>query len=132
MWTNATPSGRPYGGQTSKGSAFVALPMTLESGEELWWRGYLTPAAIERTKRQLTTLGWSGEKVEEWQPLEKSFRVVIEEDEWQGETRRKIAMIADNKPKTPRANDAVNALLGAGNTPAKPKPAPVDTDDIPF
>ena len=132
-WTNATPSGRPYGGQTSKGSAFVALPMTLESGEELWWRGYLTPAAIERTKRQLAVLGWTGEKVEEWQPLEKSFRVVVEEDTWEGETRRKIAMIADNKPKTPRANDAVNALLGAGPSKPEPKtqPQPED-DDIPF
>ena len=133
-WTNATPSGRPYGGQTSKGSAFVALPMTLESGEELWWRGYPTPAAIERTKRQLAALGWAGEKVEDWQPLEKAFRVVVEEDEWEGQTRRKIAMIADSKPKTPRANDAVNALLGASAAPAKPQPtaAPVDTDDIPF
>ena len=133
MWTNATPSGRPYGGQTSKGSTFVALPMTLESGEELWWRGYLTPAAIERTKRQLAVLGWNGEKVEEWQPLEKSFRVVVEEDTWEGQTRRKIAMIADSKPKMPRANDAVNALLAAGPSKPQPKanPQPED-DDIPF
>ena len=134
-WTSAQPSGKPYTGQTSRGSYFVSLPMTTEEGEELWWRGYLTPAAIERTKNQLATLGWQSEqRIEDWQPAEDSVRVLVEEEEWQDQKRRKIAIIANNKSKAKREDDMANALLSGSSLPATKTvdPPTASDDEIPF
>jgi len=129
-WTTASPKNGSFrsDGETSKGTPFVSCIFVLDDGEELWWRGYLSEKAVDRTKKQLTKLGWQGEPMGEWQLSSDPCRVLIEEREWEGSTYRNISMIATNALGNGDASRA-NALLGVT---AQPDPTGLGEDDIQF
>jgi len=130
MWTTATPKGDSFraDGETSKGTPFVSCIFVLEDGEELWWRGYLSLKAIDRTKKQLTKLGWQGEPMGEWRLSEDPCRVLIEEREFEGTTYKNVAMIATSSSGSGNTSKA-DQLLGVTR---QPDPSGLGDDDIQF
>jgi hypothetical protein len=108
-------------------------------GERIVWNGWLTPAAMEFTVKALRTCGWKGDDIENIEALDSPVILVIEHEEYKGETRAKVKFINDpnyvglgkkmaKDTATSIASRVKNHLAGVVDPPAPP----VGDDDIPF
>jgi hypothetical protein len=100
---------KPVGGafdKNKKGNLACGIKFDLTDeavkGQQIWWVGYLTPAAIERTLDVTTLLGLSDAPktddsgrfdASQFADQSKEFELVIEHEEYEGKTRARVKWV---------------------------------------
>ena len=76
-------------GYTNSGNEMVAVYLQNDEGNGITWYGYFTDATWKRTLEALRLCGWQGDDVSDLSGIDGSreVEVVVEQEEWQGETR---------------------------------------------
>lgn len=86
-------------GYTNGGAPQVAVELQIVedgefNGETITWFGYFTEDTEDRTMESLRILGWKGDDLSNLEGVgDNDVRIVIEEEEYQGQVRSKVKWI---------------------------------------
>ena len=138
------------------GTEYVLVRFRIDStGDHAYWRGFFTDKTWQRTIESLQHCGWDGVELSTLDDMAamngmgtKSVELVLEEEEYKGELRTKVAWVnpLGGKPmavKSALEGDArrrfmakmqarIDATSPNPATKPEPKKKPDPMDDIPF
>jgi hypothetical protein len=92
------------GEQGEKKTPFIAIEFENKDGDSMTWQGWLTEGSKERTVKTLLSIGFMGKSIADLSNPEKGISdlfgeigapisVVVEEEEYEGKKRAKIAWV---------------------------------------
>ena len=124
-------------GTTPKGNEQLALTFNVEGHGKITAYLYWTKdSVIDRSFESLRYCGWTGDDLTKLDlaDLQKPVEIVVENEEWEGKTRTKVAWINDPNRAVAVANRMTEDALKkfAARMKSKVKPMPGKQDDIPF
>ncbi len=106
-------------GKSDQVSVRVQLLEGKDAGQVIVWRGFMSDKAIERTLEALENMGWDGES-DDSVKSGTTFVSVVQHEEYEGQTRARIAFINDPaggggnyEPMPEAAKSAAKARLKA-------------------
>lgn len=139
------------GESTNKGTPFVGVMFTLESGEQIAWQGWLTDGAMKSTMRAVRACGFVGDDLSDLSSIEgaqKTVYLVVEHEEddkgtlrprvrWVNETEggpMMSAALTGSKAKeiAARMKAAIIAERQASGAGTERKRATGSDDDLPY
>lgn len=72
----------------------MLVKFSLEDGSYVYWDGWLTGRAWQRTVEALKACGWDGVSIEEMEGMgTKEVELVLEEEEYEGTVRTKVKWV---------------------------------------
>ncbi len=89
------------------GTPVILVVFTLgegpHQGEEVTWRGWLTPKGVAKTIQGLRAAGWEGTDYRTIAALPTPVELVIDEKEYKGEMQTQVEWV--NRPRPKKAGD---------------------------
>jgi len=132
-------------GYTNNGTEQVAMLVDMiDTGSQMTWYGYFTEKTTDRTLESLMIAGWDGESLVAFEGLgTEEFVAVVEEDNYNGESRTRISWINRARSGGPKLNNPMDdvqlqnfAQKMKGRAMAlrnkSKQPSKVNPEDIPF
>lgn len=127
---------------TMKGKEYVSADFDIETedgeADTVEWRGWLTPAALERTIESLRLMGWHGDDIYELArdgALRNEVSLDVRHEEYKNKVTARVSFINSKEVDLVAVEKKKQALAErikkvAAKT--KPENPPAEDDDLPF